>query len=53
MKINPNTLTLEPNFTKDICNIGHWGTGDLQVIVKNAADFEKAKGLINRAYNEN
>lgn len=53
MKINPDTLTLEPNFTKDIRNIGHWGTGDLQVIVKNAADFEKAKVLINRAYNEN
>ena len=53
MKINPDTLALEPNFTKDIRNIGHWGTGDLQVIVKNSTDFDKAKALIDRAYNEN
>lgn len=53
MKISPDTLTIEPNFTKDIRNIGHWGTGDLQVIIKNTNDFEKAKVLIDRAYNEN
>ena len=33
-------------------SIGHYGTGDLQIIVKNAVDFEKAKPLLEKAYNE-
>ena len=33
-------------------NVGHYGTGDLQVIIKNTSDFEKAKSLIDRAYSE-
>ena len=33
-------------------NIGHYGTGDLEVIIKDKQSFEKAKSLIERAYNE-
>mgnify|MGYP000251339515 FL=1 len=32
---------------------GHWGTGDLKVIIRNTDDFEKIQPLIDRAYNEN
>ncbi len=52
LKLNPETVTLEKGFTRDMRGIGHYGTGDLQIIVKNAADFEKAKPLLERAYNE-
>lgn len=52
LKLNPDTVTLEKNFTRDMRNVGHYGTGDLQVIIKNAKDFEKAKPLLERAYNE-
>lgn len=52
LKLNPETVKIEPGFTKDMRNIGHYGTGDLQVIIKNAEDFEKAKPLLERAYNE-
>jgi predicted transport protein len=32
--------------------IGHYGTGDLQLMLKTVEDFNKAKALIDRAYNE-
>lgn len=52
LKINPESITLEKGFTRNMRSTGHYGTGDLQVSIKNAADFEKAKPLLNRAYNE-
>lgn len=52
LKLNPETVTLENGFTRDMRNIGHYGTGDLQVTIKGAEDFERAKPLIQRAYNE-
>lgn len=52
LKLNPETVNLEKGFTRDMRSIGHYGTGDLQITVKNAADFEKAKPLLERAYNE-
>lgn len=52
LKLNPDTVNLEEGFTRDMRNIGHYGTGDLQVIVRSSEDFEKAKKLIERAYSE-
>lgn len=52
LKLNPETVMLETGFTRDMRNVGHYGTGDLQVIIKNAKDFERAKPLLERAYNE-
>lgn len=53
LKLNPDTVDLIPGFVEDVRNKGHWGTGDLRVIIKSTEDFEKAQYLINRAYNEN
>lgn len=53
LRLNPDTVALEPGFTEDVRTKGHWGTGDLRVILKSMDDFEKAKSLIDRAYNEN
>ena len=53
LKINPDTVELVPGFIEDARTKGHWGTGDLRVIIKSTEDFEKAQTLINRAYNEN
>ena len=52
LKLNPETVELKNGFTRDMRSIGHYGTGDLQITIKNAADFEKAKPLLQRAYNE-
>ena len=51
-KLDPSSVELEDGFTKDMTNIGHYGTGDLEIELKNDADFQKAKVLIDRAYEE-
>lgn len=53
LKLNPDTVQLIDGFIKDVRNIGHWGTGDLQIHIKNIEDFNKVKDLINRSYQEN
>lgn len=53
LKLDPSTVELEPSFSRDVTNIGHWGTGDLELCLRKPADFEKAKPLIERAYQEN
>lgn len=53
LKLDPQTVALEPGFTRDVSKIGHWGTGDLEVTLRTPADFEKGKALIERAYQEN
>ncbi len=52
LKLDPSTVALEEGFTRDMREIGHYGTGDLEVTIKTEADFQKAKPLIERAYNE-
>jgi len=46
IEADPDTLQLEEGFSRDVRSIGHYGTGDLEVRIKNAADFVKAQPLI-------
>lgn len=50
LKVDPDTVTLEECFTRDMRGIGHLGTGDLEVRIASAADLEKAGPLIRRAF---
>jgi predicted transport protein len=50
LKVDPNAVDIEPEFTRDVTNIGHWGTGDLEVWVRDQKTLEKAKPIIVRAY---
>ena len=52
LKLNPDTVELEDGFTRDMRGVGHYGTGDLQITIKTAKDFEKTKPLLDRAYSE-
>lgn len=52
LKLNPDNYQLNETL-RDIRNIGHWGTGDLQLIIRTDKDLELAKSLIRDAYNEN
>ena len=52
LKLNPNDVELVPGFIRDVTNIGHFGSGDVEVTIKTVTDFEKIKDLIERAYNE-
>lgn len=48
--LNPDDVELVDGFTRDVRNKGHWGTGNLEVWVRNRADLERAKPLIKRAH---
>jgi len=50
VKLDPSSLTLEDGFTRDVSDIGHYGTGDLEITIRNMGDFEKAKPLLEQAY---
>lgn len=53
LKLDVNTVDYEDGFTRDTSKIGHYATGDVEVVIKNRDDYEKAKPLLERAYNEN
>jgi predicted transport protein len=50
LNLNPKMLELKEGFSSDVSNKGHWGTGDLEVRIKNQADLEQAKLLIEQSY---
>lgn len=50
IKLNPDEIQLEEGFTRDVRNIGHFGTGDLEITIRNKEDLEKAEPLILKSY---
>lgn len=53
LRLNPDTVELRQGFIRDVRNIGHFGTGDLQITIKSEEDFEQAKELVDKAYEVN
>ncbi|MFC1526229.1 DUF5655 domain-containing protein [Candidatus Latescibacterota bacterium] len=51
-KVDPDTIELQEGFTRDLREIGHYGTGDLEITITSREDLEKAKSLIHRSYEE-
>jgi len=50
VKVNPDTITCEESFTRDVRKIGHFGTGDLEITLSSREDFERAKPLLEHSY---
>lgn len=54
LKVDPGMLELlgdlEDGFTRDVRNVGHFGTGDLEVTLRTHDDLERAKPLIQQSY---
>jgi predicted transport protein len=50
VKVDPAEIPLEAGFTRDVSNVGHFGTGDLEITLSKAEDLERAKTLIQRSY---
>jgi len=53
LRLNPSDVELCEGFCRDVTNIGHWGTGDVELTIKNEADFIKSKEYILKAYQVN
>ena len=49
-KIDHDSITLEDGFTRDVSNIGHYGTGNFEIRISSNEDIEKAKMLLVRSY---
>ncbi|KXX64638.1 DUF5655 domain-containing protein [Marichromatium gracile] len=52
-KVDPDTVELVEGFTRDMRNIGHYGTGDLEIQLHTLDDVERAKPLLVRAFEDN
>ncbi|MBL9080458.1 MAG: DUF91 domain-containing protein [Planctomycetales bacterium] len=50
VKVDPAIIVLEDGFTRDVTDIGHFGTGDLEITIRNLRDFDKAKPLLLQSY---
>ena len=50
LKIDPKSIKLEKGFSRDVSNIGHYSSGDLQLTIRSDNDLEKAKPLIAQSY---
>jgi predicted transport protein len=50
VKVDPSEVVLEAGFTRDVSEVGHYGTGDLEISLSKPEDLERAKLLIQRSY---
>jgi predicted transport protein len=49
-RLDPSSVPLEEGFTRDVSQLGHAGTGDLEIRIQTAADLERAQPLLLRSY---
>jgi predicted transport protein len=52
LRLDPATVELEEGFSRDVSEIGHWGTGDVELTLRTHADLERAKPMLERSYTE-
>ncbi|NMB46520.1 MAG: hypothetical protein GX998_08945 [Firmicutes bacterium] len=50
IKLDPKQLGPLPENARDVTNIGHYGTGDLEIRVRTTEDIEQAMPYIEMAY---
>ncbi len=50
LKLNPKDVIGPVGISRDVSNVGHFGTGDLEITLRSPADLEAAKPYITQAY---
>ncbi len=50
VKLDPKTTSPEEGFTRDVSEVGHYGTGDLEITIRSEQDFERAKPMLEQSY---
>lgn len=53
VRIDTTDIEWEPGFSKDMTHIGHYGTGNVALTLRNKKDLEKAKAFIEASYENN
>lgn len=52
LKLDPKVARGPKGISRDVTDVGHYGTGDLEVSLKDTGDLEAAKSFIQRAYEQ-
>jgi len=50
LRLDPDRLPKDDPFIRDVRQIGHWGTGDVELNLADSADLDRAKPLVFQAY---
>ena len=50
LNIDPDSVEFDPSMMRDVRQIGHFGTGDLEVTLRAKKDIEKIVSLIEASY---
>ncbi|MFJ7278331.1 DUF5655 domain-containing protein [Kitasatospora sp. NPDC098663] len=50
LRLDPRSVTLEEGFTRDVSEVGHHGTGDLEVRICSVGDLDRAMPLLRASY---
>jgi predicted transport protein len=53
LKLDPTTVNFEDGFSRDVSQVGHWGTGDVELCLLGPLDLQRAQALLERSYAEN
>ncbi|MDD5697004.1 MAG: DUF5655 domain-containing protein [Victivallaceae bacterium] len=53
VKVDLDSIKPEKGFTRDVRNIGHFGTGNLEITIADMNDFNRAKIFIDKSYEAN
>lgn len=51
LKLKYSRLDNPPSFARDVSNIGHWGTGDVEIRVDDLSQIPEAISLIKQSFN--
>ncbi len=52
LKLDPEDNHGPRGISRDVADVGHYGTGDLEVSIKTQSDFQAAKPFIQQAYEQ-
>ena len=50
LNINPTSVEFEEGFSRDVSSIGHWGTGNVEAVLREPADVQRVLPLLTRSY---
>ena len=52
VKLKPSDISEPPKSFRDVSNIAHWGTGDVEFTIFSQEEFDGVKKYIEAAYNK-
>ncbi len=52
LHLEPSSVDLQDGWARDVSNIGHWGTGSVELTLESLDDLHRAQPLVARAYEE-